>query len=177
MTHKDKLSPRQQQFLREYLLDLNATKAAERAGYSVRNAKKIGWELLQKPHIAAAIKEAMEAREERTLVTVDRVVQELAMVAFANIADAFDAEGKLLPIGKMPRSFQSAIDIYQRDDRGVRIKMHDKISALEKLGRHLGIFIDKVQLKGDAENPIAMLIQQIQGTGIRPKPVNMPIQK
>ena len=168
MTHSNKpLNDRHQVFVTEYLKDLNATAAAERAGYSARTARKIASALLKKSEIAAAIKAEMEKREQRTQVTVDRVVEELAAVAFANIGDAYNDDGQILPIGKMPRSFQSAIEIYQRDDRGTRIKMHDKISALEKLGRHLGMFNDKLQLKGDQENPIAILVQQLQGTTLR----------
>ena len=166
MTHEP-LKDSHRAFVTEYLKDLNGAAAAERAGYSTHTARKIASALLKKPAIAAAIRTEMEKREERTKVTVDRVVQELAAVAFANIGDAFDDEGNLLAIGKMPRAFQSALEIYQRDDKGIRIKMHDKIAALEKLARHLGMFNDKIRLQGDAENPFLAMIQHCQGTSIK----------
>ncbi len=71
------MTPKQQRFVEEYLIDLNATQAAIRAGYSARNADKIGPELLGKTRVAEAVKAAQQARTERTAITQDEVIQGL----------------------------------------------------------------------------------------------------
>ncbi|WP_213469940.1 terminase small subunit, partial [Paenibacillus dendritiformis] len=81
------LTAKQKAFVQEYLIDLNATQAAIRAGYSAKTARKIGQENLTKPDIQKAIQEAMDARAKRTEITADRVLQELAKIGFANITD------------------------------------------------------------------------------------------
>ncbi len=170
MTHDDRknqLTPKQREFVTQYLVDMNATAAAIRAGYSAKSAKHIASELMQKPHVAAAIAAEMEKREQRTHVSVDRVVAELAKIAFSNVCDCFDQNGQLKPIGKIPRDTQLAIESYERSDRGSRVKMVDKLGALEKLARHLGLFDDRLRLQGDQENPIAILVRELQGTTLR----------
>ena len=84
------LTHRQERFIEEYLLDLNATRAAIRAGYSPRSAAACGWTLLQKPAIQDGIERAMEERRMRVSVDQDRVIEELAAVAFGNLTDFFD---------------------------------------------------------------------------------------
>ena len=86
------LTEKQQRFVDEYLIDLNATQAAIRAGYSVKTADKQGWQLLEKTRIAEAISEKMAERSRRTGVNQDRVVMELAKIAFVNAADVIDSE-------------------------------------------------------------------------------------
>lgn len=78
------LTPKQQRFVDEYLVDLNATKAAERAGYSTESARQTASENLSKPYIQAAIAEARQQQQERTHITADRVVRELALIATAD---------------------------------------------------------------------------------------------
>ncbi|WP_310731021.1 terminase small subunit, partial [Burkholderia multivorans] len=104
-----KLSAKHQRFVDEYLIDLNATKAAERAGYSKRTAGQIGFELLKKPEIAEAISEAMKAREQRTGITQDRVLRELARIAFFDPRKLFDADGRPLPISELDDDTAAAI--------------------------------------------------------------------
>ena len=112
------LTPKQQRFVEEYLIDLNATQAAIRAGYSEKTAKEIGSENLTKPNIAKAIQEAQESLSNKTQLTVDIVVQGL-------LKEAQDyAEG----------STQSA-----------------RVSAWAHLGKHLGMFKDKVEHSGTIE--------------------------
>ena len=84
---KGNLTKKQKMFVAEYLVDLNATQAAIRAGYSEKNAGKIGPELLGKTRISEAIQEQMDARENRTLITADKVLEELAKIGFSNLAD------------------------------------------------------------------------------------------
>ena len=82
-----KLSPKQERFVHEYLVDLNALQAAIRAGYSKDTAGAIGHENLKKPEIQAAIAKARQEQQERTQITADSVVKELAQVAFADARD------------------------------------------------------------------------------------------
>ena len=84
---KKKLTAKQQRFVEEYLCDLNATQAAARAGYSQRTAPKIGPENLQKPAIAAQIQNGLHLRARRTEVTADKVLKELAIIGFSDMAD------------------------------------------------------------------------------------------
>ncbi|WP_310715492.1 terminase small subunit, partial [Burkholderia multivorans] len=105
----NKLSAKHQRFVDEYLIDLNATKAAERAGYSKRTAGQIGFELLKKPEIAEAISEAMKAREQRTGITQDRVLRELARIAFFDPRKLFDSDGRPLPISELDDDTAAAI--------------------------------------------------------------------
>lgn len=153
-----KLTPKQELFVQEYLIDLNATQAAIRAGYSVKNADKIGPELLGKTRIAAAIREAMAERSRRTGITADRVLEEIAKIAFLNPNDVVDLdEGKVKATAK--KEDIAAIagvkvkTIPTKSGKGVEreIKFNDKIRALELLGKHLGMFTDKVELGGSVE--------------------------
>jgi phage terminase small subunit len=162
------LTPKQAQFVAEYLVDLNATQAAIRAGYSARNADKIGPELLGKTRVAAAIREAQDAREKRTTVTADRVVAELAKLAFSNIEDFTQLVGgeRVPDMSRATRDQLAAVaeivvDEYvdgrgegARDVKRVRFKLADKRAALVDLGRHLGMFVDRHEHSGPAGGPI-----------------------
>jgi phage terminase small subunit len=97
------LNPRQQRFVAEYLVDLNATQAAIRAGYSSRTAAAIGHENLRKPEIAAAVASARNELTERTEVTIESVVAELAKLGFARLGEPPSAAVKhdaLVSLGK-----------------------------------------------------------------------------
>ena len=152
-----KLTPKQRLFVQEYLIDLNATQAALRAGYSVNNSHKIGSQLLDNPRIKQAIELAMYERELRTKVTQDRVIQELAKIAFINPTDVVDSYDASLHNGAA-REDTAAISSIRvkrlptREGFGVEreIKLHDKIRALELLGKHLRLFNDKLNITTDA---------------------------
>jgi len=87
------LTPKQQRFVEEYLIDLNATQAAIRAGYSKKTAGRIASQNLSKLDIQMAISEAIQKRSERTQITADRVLQEYALIAFSNMGDYIRFEG------------------------------------------------------------------------------------
>ena len=144
------MTPKQQRFVEEYLVDLNATQAAMRAGYSKKTAHAVGHENLRKPEIEAAIAEAMQARSERTEVTIDKVVQELALIAFANADDFFDwgPDGITVKskadLTRGQRAVVAEVSETITEHGGtVRVKLGDKLAALDKLARHLGMFVDK----------------------------------
>ena len=146
-----KLTKKQQRFVEEYLIDLNATQAAIRAGYSVNSAKEIGCENLTKPNIQEAIAKAMAERSKRTGVNQDRVVLELAKIAFANIADVVDLNYAYIKDDAADDDLAciQSIKIKPTEFGTEReIKLYDKLSSLEKLGKHLGMFKDKVEVSG-----------------------------
>ena len=141
------MTKKQKRFVEEYLIDLNATQAAIRAGYSPTTAKEIGCENLTKPNISEAIAKAMAERSRRTGVNQDRVLQELAKIAFAKITDAVDP--KTATVREDDLACIQSIKIKPNEFGTEReIKMYDKRSALVDLGKHLGLFnSDKEQEK------------------------------
>lgn len=142
------LTLKQKRFVVEYLIDLNATAAAKRAGYSEKTAYSIGLETLKKPEIQNAIQEAMQKRQQRTEITQDMVIQELAKLGFFDIRKLFDKDGKPMDISKLDDDTAAALvgldvqDVSDSDGNYVgfikKYKMADKIKALELLGKHLG---------------------------------------
>lgn len=154
------MTPKQQRFINEYLIDLNATQAAIRAGYSKRTAYSIGDELLKKPEIASAIAVAEKSRAERTEVTADKVLQELAKIGFSDIRKLFTSGGSIVRIEDLDddaAAALSAIEVVRRRVPGsdreepeyedvTKIKLWDKRAALVDIGRHLGMFTDNVKV-------------------------------
>lgn len=149
------MTKKQKRFIEEYLIDLNATRAAIRAGYSPESAADIGCENLRKPDIRARIEKAMAERSKRTGVNADRVVMELAKIAFANATDVINMEDATLKEGAVEEDTAAILSVKvkkipTKDGEGIEreIKMTDKIKALELLGRHLGMWNDKLEVKG-----------------------------
>lgn len=148
-----KLTEKQQRFVDEYLIDLNATQAAIRAGYSVKTANEQGCQLLAKLSIQQAISEAMAERSKRTGINQDRIVLELAKIAFVNANDLINPEDASIRPGatqddlaciqsvKVKQSFSDKGDSTERE-----IRLNDKLKALELLGKHLGMWNDKLDL-------------------------------
>ena len=148
------MTKKQKRFVEEYLIDLNAAQAAIRAGYSPHTAKDIGCENLAKPNIAAAISQAMAERSRRTGINQDRVLQELARIGFAKITDVVDPEtAKIKPdASDDDLACIQSIKIKPNEFGTEReVKLYDKKSALVDLGKHLGLFKDKVELTGDMD--------------------------
>lgn len=146
------MTPKQSRFVAEYLIDLNATKAAERAGYSKKCAEKQGSENLGKPEIRAAIDAALARRAERTEMSADDVVRELIGLARSDIASAFAPDGSLLPIHAIPAAARraiAAVEVRTDDDGAVitKLKWWDKTRGLEMLGRHLGMWVDRTKIE------------------------------
>ena len=170
----DALTLKQRRFVDEYLVDLNATQAAIRAEYSERNADKIGPELLGKTRVGEAIQERMAARAKRTEITQDRVLRELAKIGFSDIRRAIkwgtlgariDAEAgeasiansvELLDSDDLDDDTAAAIQEISQTAQGIKLKLYDKKGALVDIGRHLGMFDDKLTLKGDKNAPVVV---------------------
>ena len=141
-----KLNEKRLKFCREYVVDFNGAQAAIRAGYSKNGAREQASYLLTISNVKAKIKELTEAQAKRTEVTADKVIEELAMLGFANILDYVEIKDGLVKIdlSKLTRIHAAAIQEIVTERVGevtrVKIKLMDKIRALTKLGEHLGIF-------------------------------------
>ena len=166
---KNGLNTKQETFCREYLVDLNATQAAIRAGYSVKTAKVIGHENLTKPDIQKFIAVLMDERGKKTEITAERVVQELAKIGFASMrtfisvdadgqpqinltdtdADSLDALAEVQT--ETVLEFSGSGDERKCDRiRKTKIKLHDKLGALKELAEHTGVFDKSNRKKADA---------------------------
>ncbi len=152
-----KLTPKQRLFVQEYLIDLNAKQASIRAGYRPTNAEFQGHQLINNPKVKQAIKLAMYERELRTKVTQDRVIEELAKIAFLNPTDVINEYDASLHNGaaREDTAAISSIRVKRLPTKGGfgverEIKLHDKIRALELLGKHLRLFNDKLNITADA---------------------------
>lgn len=199
------LTPKQALFVQEYLVDLNATQAAIRAGYSQDTARAIGCENLTKPDIADAIASAQAERSARTEITQDMVLKELWAIASANPNDLIQYRRGACPKcwndgpeveeglegqahgGALKRKRRAEVVVTNEDPNpdcqacagegmgrayvpdtraltgpaaklyagvkvtkeGLEVKMHDKVAALTQVGRHLGMFTDKVETNGN----------------------------
>ncbi len=147
-----KLTVKQQRFVDEYLIDLNATQAAIRTGYSVKTASVQGSRMLGNVKIQQAISEKMAARSRRTGVNQDRVVLELAKIAFVKMTDIVDSQGQIktsaaeddLACIESVKYKKSESDTGASVER--EIKISSKLKALELLGKHLGMWNDKLDV-------------------------------
>ena len=163
---KPKLTRKQQKFVDEYLVDLNGTQAAIRAGYSIATATEIAHENLRKPHIAAAIDVAMATSPG---ITRTRIVHELALIGFANMLDYMkpQADGTAyLDFSELTRDQAAAIGEITVEEytegRGdearpvkrVKFKLSEKQGALEKLGKVLGMFKERHEHSGPGGGPV-----------------------
>lgn len=166
----DKLTAKQQRFVEEYLVDLNATQAAIRAGYSQDTAYSIGHENLNKPEIGEAIAAAQQARSERTQIDADWVLQRLAIELQADVADLYNDNGALKPVKEWPLIWRQGLvagvetaQEYeevdgQKQSIGMvhKVKLSDRIRRLELIGKHIavGAFSEKHEHTGANGGPI-----------------------
>ena len=161
-----KLTAKQQRFCDEYLIDLNATQAAIRAGYKASKKSTFevrGYQLLQKPSVREEIERKMAERSKRTGISQDRVIQELARIAFLNPQKLIDPDD----VSVRPDATEDDLACIQsvkvktmNGDKGYseerEIRLNDKMKALELLGKHLGMFKDKVEMDADLELNISI---------------------
>lgn len=163
------LPPRQQRFVEEYLIDLNATRAAIRAGYAPAAAQEQGSRLLSNAMVAAAIARAKAARAQRVAITADRVLQEIARLAFSDQRRLFNEDGNLKRPHELDDDTAAAVASIEivTTERGegavehvAKIKTWDKTKALDQLARHLGLFNDKLELSGKVD--LAAVVEQVR---------------
>ena len=156
------LTAKQQRFVIEYLVDLNATQAAIRAGYAAKGAKDQAYQLMQRPEIAAAIKEAMEARNQRTKVDADYVLNRLTEIDQMDLLDILDDDMSIKPLSKWPKVWRQSLsgfdiaEIFEgagkdRDLVGLmkKIKWPNKVKNLELLGKHVNVNAFREQVAVD----------------------------
>jgi phage terminase small subunit len=155
------LTNRQARFVAEYLVDLNATQAAVRAGYSPRGGDVQGVRLLGNVRVAAAIAAAQAARSVRTEVTQDRVLLELARLGFSDIShyEVDDAGNVTLAEGADPQAMRAVSTLKRKTriipqknggdiiEHDVEIKLWDKNTALANIGKHLGMFAENLNIR------------------------------
>jgi len=183
-----KLNDRQQLFAKEYLVDLNATQAAIRAGYSEKTAYSIGQRLLKKVEIVAAIQARRAVMSEKLEITQERVLQELAAIAFADVSDYVNVETEqvdawgihpitgevcLIPTGwrqcvkvintkELPKRKRAALASIKQGSNGIEIKLYDRHRALELLGKHLGMFENREAPPPVDNNLFDMIVDSAQ---------------
>ena len=161
-TNPDELTPQQRLFCHEYLIDLNATQAASRAGYKEKSAGNQGYVLLNTPKIKEEIQRLMDARSAKVDVNAETVLRELLLIATSDLRKVFNEKGSLLPVDQWPDDIAKSIsgveieDLFDGhgEDRvqvgyTKKVKMWDKPKALELIGRHLKLFTDKIEIEGD----------------------------
>ena len=177
-----KLTDKQRRFCEEYIVDLNATQAAIRAEYSEKTAYSMGQRLLKKVEAREYIKQLKEERKERTQIEADRVIYELSLIAFSNAADyaavvekELTIEGpegepiKVLDDDGNPVTYRTvepvltkdltadqkrALAVIKKGRDGFEVRPYDKVRALELLGKHIGLFEEKVNVNGTINNPM-----------------------
>ena len=182
MARKRRLQDRQKKFADEYLIDLNVTQAAIRAGYTENYAHTNASKLLQNPLVAEYIQKRQQDRIERTEITQDMVLKELAIIAFANATDYVKVvekeaivetmDGGRVPVldkdgnpvmyktvepvltSELTEDQRKALNIIKRGRDGFEVKPYDKVRALELLGKHLGMFTEKVDVSGEIAIPV-----------------------
>lgn len=177
---KVKLTAKQELFCNEYLIDLNATQAAIRAGYSVDTAKQMGCENLAKPYLNEYISELKAIRLKKCEISQENVLKELAKIGFANIRNFYNPDGNLRKPHELDDNSAAALasidvdeikeynrDTGTRDVVGItkKIKLHSKTTALDLLGRHLGIF-EKDNKQRSSEG-LKLIIKEVITSDVR----------
>lgn len=177
----NKLTDKQKIFCDEYLVDLNATRAYKVAYPKVKRDETVNAaasRMLRNVKVAEYIEQRMKDREKRTEITQDMVLQELVKVAMANGTDfarvvkrntvkiGYDERGneirraydhldvEVIDTDSLSADKKAAIAGIKQGANGIEVKLNDKVKALELIGRHLGMFKDKIELSGQVNNPV-----------------------
>ena len=164
---------KQKLFVQEYLIDLNATQAAIRAGYSPESAADIGSENLRKPDICASIDKAMAERSRRLGLNQDRILMELAKIALLNPQQVVNLDEATVREDALPEDLAAVASVKvkrfpTKDGEGIEreIKFYDKTKALELAGKHLGMFRDKVDVNVQTSGKLDDIMSQLGGEGL-----------
>lgn len=155
------LTAKQKIFADEYLIDLNATRAYKVAYPKIKKdetARANSSRMLTNANVASYIEKRMKDREKRTEITQDMVLKELAKIGFADVTDFVTIEDKgvykavqVKTTDEMPGDKLGAIAGIKEGANGIEIKLNDKGKALELIGRHLGMFKDKLEVSGEVK--------------------------
>ena len=161
-----KLTPKQELFCREYLVDLNATQAAIRAGYSKKTAKSQGQRLLTNVDVQTFIQMLMDARAQRTEITADRVIEQLGRVAFGDLRSVFDGTRLMVPEewSDDAAALIAGLEVNTLEkgegevEYVAKIRSADRLKALELLGKHFKLFTEKVEATGKDGAPLVPVL-------------------
>jgi phage terminase small subunit len=158
------LTPKKELFCREYMVDMDATKAAIRVGYAASNAAHQGCNLLKEPAVAAFIQRELAKREKKLTLSADRVLSELSIIAFADPIKMLGKDGGLLPLHEMPEEIRRAIAAVEVEQlyagagsnkaqvgQVIKIKFWPKGHALETLGKYFKLWVERLELSGKVE--------------------------
>lgn len=188
------LTDKQKRFCEEYLIDLNATQAAIRAGYSSKTAEQTASRLLRNVKVQEYIAKRQKELSRSTHITQERVIKELALIAFSNNADyarvvekkmQTEVDGMLVDVlgedGKpimyrtvepvltdeLTEEQKRALAVIKKGRDGLEVKSFDKVRALELLGKHLGIFTEKIEanVNDTTRSELAELLSQRKARG------------
>lgn len=153
------MNPKQARFVAEYLVDLNATQAAIRAGYSRKTAEQQGPRLLGNAEIAAAVSAGKAKQLEKADISATRVLEELRRLSFADLRQLFDEHGNLRPIHTLTAEQAAAIasvEVVKKNltagdgqmDTVIKLKVWDKPRSLEMLAKHFGLLTERLEHSG-----------------------------
>jgi phage terminase small subunit len=161
------LTERQRAFCEEYITDLNGQAAAVRAGYSPKTARQIAVQILGHTEAQKYLQKLLDERSKRTQVTADRVITEAARIGFSDLRRLFGENGELLPVNAWPDDVAASVASVEIDElfegygenrvqvgHTKKIKLWDKPRALELLGKHLKIWVERMEHTGKDGGPI-----------------------
>ncbi len=154
-----KLTPKQQRFVEEYLVDLNAKQAAIRAGYSERSAEVEGSRLLRNAKVAAEVAAARARLSESVGITTERVLREYARLGFSDMRAYAKWDGGLVTLNAsdaLTDDDAAAVLEVSQGQHGVKLKLHDKKGALDSIAKHLGMFVEKHEHSGTDGGPVVI---------------------
>ena len=162
-----KITPKQKQFVLEYVKDKNGRQAVLRAGYSTKNPDQVFNKLVRISSVKEAVDQELKKQEDRLRITSDEVMKELANIARFDIADIYDENGSLKNIHDIPKEARMAISAVQADElfegfgkdrerigETKRVRLWDKLKALELIGKHFKMFTDKIDLGGKVDTEV-----------------------
>ena len=158
--HK-KLKEKHARFVHEYCVDMNGYQAACRAGYTPTNAKSLTCKLLKRPEIQAAIQEQVEKIGRKIDVTAERVLNELAKIAFVDSTQFFPkkVDGRYVAVEaeKLPAEVRAAMSSMRVTKAGISVQAHDKVKALQLLGQYLAMWTDRTEIDIPAGGPLVIV--------------------
>ena len=162
-TRENLLTEKQQRFVDEYIVDLNATRAAIRAGYSPKTAESQGARLLRNAKVQEAVRNAKQSRQERTRVTADQTVREIARIAFADPRGLVNEKGGAKSLHELDDNLAAAVSSIEVDEYGkVKYKLWVKNQALDMLMKHMGLY------EKDNSQSAPPVIQEIRLVALQP---------
>ncbi|PWJ14620.1 terminase small subunit [Ruminococcus flavefaciens] len=167
-----KLTEKQKRFCEEYLVDLNATQAAARAGYKDPN---IGRQLITKNNVSQYIEKLRKEQAKRTGISADKVINELAAIAFSDRTELAKVDDygvvRLTPTDRLSTEAKKTISGIKEGKYGTEVSSYDKLRALELLGKHFGLFTEQMTAAGEQELPkLFKALEEGDDESIEPEP-------